>query len=159
MNTNEKLMSLIQGFDTVMLVTHDAQGIDARPMAVARLDDDGSMWFATNRDSGKIASLDKDSKVAMTMQSGRKFVTLSGTASVHEDRRLIDSMWTEVWRVWFPDGKDDPSLVLLKVDPSSGEYWDNSGLEGIKYLWRAGKAYLSGEQATVDEDINATVKL
>ncbi|MBB3209189.1 general stress protein 26 [Rhodopirellula rubra] len=159
MNTNEKLMSLLEDFDTVMLVTHGAEGFDARPMAVARLDDDGSMWFATNRDSGKIAAMIKDPQVAVTMQGGHKFVTLSGTASVHDDRSLVSSMWKEAWRVWFPKGKDDPSLILLKVDPNVGEYWDNSGLEGIKYLWRAGKAYLAGEQATVDKDINATVKL
>ncbi|MBA3480646.1 MAG: hypothetical protein H0T51_02420 [Pirellulales bacterium] len=34
----------------------------------------------------------------------------------------------------------------------SGEYWDNSGLSGVKYFIEAGKAYLSGTKPDVAGD-------
>jgi hypothetical protein len=46
-------------------------------------------------------------------------------------------------------------------DPDAGEYWDNSGTSGVKYLIEAGKAYLSGEKPDVatDSKIHGKVKL
>lgn len=28
---------------------------------------------------------------------------------------------------WFPEGKDDPNIALLKVDVDQAEYWDAPG--------------------------------
>lgn len=160
MDKQEKLIDLIQDFDNAMLVTKTDDGsLDARPMAVADATDDGELWFVTDRNSGKIADLMLDRDVAVTMQSSRKFVTLSGECRVVDDRAKIESLWKEVWKVWFPDGKSDPSIVLLKIEPARGEYWDNSGVAGLKYLIKAGKAYLQGERANVDESVNASVTL
>jgi general stress protein 26 len=36
-------------------------------------------------------------------------------------------------RAYFPNGKDDPELVLLQVQAEEGEYWDNQGAQGLKY--------------------------
>ncbi|QEG00224.1 Pyridoxamine 5'-phosphate oxidase [Stieleria maiorica] len=160
MNTEKKLLDLIHGFDNAMLVTKTPSGaLDARPMAVAQATDDGRLWFVTDRNSGKITDLMNDQDVAVTMQSSRKFVTISGTCRVVDDRAKIEEVWNEIWKVWFPGGQSDPSIVLLKVDPQRGEYWDNSGVAGIKYLIKAGKAYLQGERAETDASVNASVVL
>ena len=51
-----------------------------------------------------------------------------------------------------PRGEERLHLVLLKVQGEAGEYWDNSGTSGIKYLIEAGKAYLSGTRPDVEGD-------
>ena len=160
MDTEQKLIDLIQDFDNAMLVTKTDKGsLVARPMAVAQATDEGELWFVTDRKSGKIADLMLDRDVAVTMQSSRKFATLSGECRVIDDRAKIEELWSEAWKVWFPEGKSDPSITLLKIQPQRGEYWDNSGVAGIKYLIKAGKAYLQGERAETDESINASVSL
>lgn len=160
MDTHKKLIDLIYDFDNAMLVTKTDDGsLNARPMAVADTTDDGELWFVTDRNSGKIADLMLDRDVAVTMQSRHKFVTLSGECRVVDDHAKIESLWNETWRVWFPEGKSDPSIVLLKIVPSRGEYWDNSGVAGLRYLIQAGKAYLRGERATTDETVNASVAM
>ena len=40
------------------------------------------------------------------------------------DRAAIHEHWQETMRTWFPNGKDDPDLALIKVTPEYGEYWD-----------------------------------
>ena len=147
------LRELIADFGTAMLVTRAADGaLHGRPMAVAGVDPDGTLWFASERHSGKVEELAKDNHAAVTMQSGSKFVSLSGTAAVVDDRAKVAELWKPAFKVWFPGGQDDPSLVLLRVDPGAGEYWDNSGTGGIKYLIQAGKALVTGTKPDVAGD-------
>lgn len=54
--------------------------------------------------------------------------------------------------MWFPGGKDDLNLVLLRVNGTAGEYWDNSGTSGLKYLIEAGSALITGSRPDVGED-------
>jgi len=150
---NQKLNDLLKEFRIAMLVTRMNNGqMRARPMAVADIEPNGSMWFLTGRQSGKIDEILTDSHVAVTMQSAMKFVSVSGRASTVEDREKVARLWRIEWKVWFPDGKDDPNLVLLRVDADGGEYWDNSGTSGIKYLIEAGKALISGSKPNVEDD-------
>lgn len=160
MDTQQKLIDLIQEFDNAMLVTKTGEGaLHARPMAIAQATEEGELWFITDRNSGKIADIIHDRDVVVTMQSARKFVTVSGECRVVKDQQKIESLWQEAWKIWFPDGKTDTSIVLLKVDPQCGEYWDNSGTAGLKYLIEAGKAYLQGDRAKTDKSTNASVSL
>ena len=150
---DDKLRELLDDFDAAMLVTRRPDGsLRSRPMAVAGLDPDGTLWFLTQDDSGKIDEIASDHHVNVAMQSSMKFVSISGKAALVKDSRKVEELWNEGWKVWFPGGKDDPHLVLLKVQGEAGEYWDNSGTSGIKYLIEAGKAYLSGTRPDVEGD-------
>ncbi len=151
--TGEKLHDLLADFDSAMLVTRTAGGeLRSRPMAVAEVEPNGLMWFITERHSGKLEEIAHDDHVNVAMQSRSKFVSVSGRAVAVDDARKVAELWNEAWRVWFPGGKNDPSLVLLKIQGDEGEYWDNSGTSGIKYLIEAGKAYLSGTKPDVAGD-------
>ncbi len=150
---DDKLRELLEDFDTAMLVTRSASGeLRSRPMAVADVEADGILWFLTQRDSGKMEEIARDSHVNVVMQSSMKFVSISGTLTPVDDPAKVAELWNEAWKVWFPGGKDDPALVLLKVQGDKGEYWDNSGMSGIRYLIKAGKAYLSGTRPDMEGD-------
>jgi general stress protein 26 len=155
-----KLHDLLEDFGVGMLVTRTANGnLRGRPMALAQADPDGTLWFATGRDAGKVDELEQDNHVVVTMQSKMKFVSLSGTASVVDDRAKVAKLWKPEWKVWFPGGQDDPNLVLLCVEGNIGEYWDNGGVSGIKYLIEAGKALVSGTRPNVDDDPKVHAKV
>jgi general stress protein 26 len=148
-----KLHDLLADFGVAMLTTHSEDGeIRARPMAMAEVEPDGTLWFLTDRHSPKIAEIAKDSRVVVTMQSSLKYVSFSGIASAVEDRERVARLWKLEWKVWFPGGKDDPNLTLVRIDGHAGEYWDNSGMNGVKYLFQAGKALLTGSRPAIDYD-------
>ena len=150
---DKKLKELLEEFGVAMLATRTGEGqLRARPMALAEVQPDGTLWFMTDRHSGKIDELKRDGHVVVTMQSRTQFVSLSGTAVPVDDRARVARLWKLEWQIWFPGGKDDPNLVLLRVDGHAGEYWDNSGANGIKYLFEAGKALLTGTRPNVDSD-------
>jgi general stress protein 26 len=156
----QHLYDLIKDFKVAMLVTHSSGGhVQARPMAIAELKEDADACFAASITSPKIAEIEKESRVLVTFQSGSEFATIDGTATVVRDRAEIDRLWSEAWRVWFPGGKDDPSLCLIKVNATSGEYWDNSGLQGLTFLFEGMKAIFQGTTPASDEKQHAKVSL
>lgn len=154
----EKLHDLVADFTDAMLVTRSLSGgLHARPMRIADLEHDADLWFVSSTNSGKIHEIEEKPEVNVTLQGGGKYISLSGRVSIDNDRSKIESMWREPLRTWFPEGKDDPRIVLLRFEASEGEYWDNSGAQGIKYLFKAGKAYLQGKTPDIDQSIHSKV--
>ena len=83
MDTTKKLIEILAGFDSAMLVTQRADGqLAARPMAVAQVTDDGGIWFITEGDSGKMNDLAVHREVCVTMQGGKQFASLCGTVEI-----------------------------------------------------------------------------
>lgn len=138
---------VLDHFDNAMLVTHAGDGhLRARPMALAEADERGHLWFVTGLDTGKVAEAAQDERAAVVCQGGGRYLSISGHVELVEDRQKIAKLWKEPWRVWFPDGPGDPGLVLMHFVPEEAEYWDNHGVQGLKYTLKAAKAYLQGRR-------------
>jgi general stress protein 26 len=144
-NTQAHLLELLESFDTAMMVTRTADdGMRARPLSLSDQHDRLQLYFATSVDSPKVGEILWDPEVLITLQDSKRYVSIGGIATITRDRSLIDRLWREAWRVWFPQGKDDPSLCLVVVRPRTAEYWDQGGAKGIKYLFEMAKAYATG---------------
>jgi general stress protein 26 len=156
----DRLYDIIKDFDNAMLVTRLADGHShARPMAVAEIRPDGDIFFTTDIQSPKVAEIARDPEVVVSFQSGSQFAAIAGRAEVVKDPALIERLWSDAWKVWFPGGKDDPSLCLIRVDGREGEYWDNAGAQGIKRAFQSAKAYMQGRTPRIDEKQNAKVRM
>lgn len=138
---------VLNHFDTAMLVTRSKAGeLRARPMAIAGKEPGGTLYFMTSETSEKIAELLEYPEVNVAMQSASRYLSISGEAQELRDRSRIEAFWKPVWKVWFPKGKDDPDLTLIKVASRIGEYWDQTGTNRLEYAFEAGKALLKGER-------------
>ena len=152
---------LIQ-FETAMLITRAEDGsMRARPMAIAKVEDDSSLWFFTSVESGKAHEIEKDNHVHVTLQNDRgTYVSLAGTAKLHRERDRMVGLWRDSLKIWFPAGPEDPEMALIHVISKDGEYWDSEGFNKIKYLLGAARAYAAGEKFIVeDSNQHATVHL
>jgi general stress protein 26 len=144
MEPRAHLSELLEKFDTAMLVTRTADGrLRARPLSFAG-ELEGRLYFSTSADSPKVAELQNEPRVAITMQDSLRYVSISGLAEVRDDRGLVARLWRESWRIWFPGGKGDPTLRILAVEPEAAEYWDQSGPHGLKHLAEMVTAYATG---------------
>lgn len=151
----QKLFDILRGFDTLMLGT--AQ--HARPMAVADIDPAGVVWFVTAEESPKVDEMRTDPRAVVTGQSSRVFVSVSGHVDVVRDRDRIRALWKAAWKAWFPKGPDDPTLVLVRFDPLVGEYWDQSGTRGLRYVFDAAREMMNGERPAEGRDQHAKVPI
>ncbi len=137
-----RLWELIGKFAAAMLVTRTEGGrMRARPLSLASAHESGKLFFATGLDSPKVDEIEADAEVLVTLQDSSRYVSISGTARISRDRGLIARLWSEGWRIWFPEGQGDPSLAIVEVTPHEAEYWDQSGARGLKYALEMVKAY------------------
>jgi general stress protein 26 len=122
----EKLRELTKGIDICMLTTNDGGVLRSRPMSTQDMEFDGDLWFFTDRKTHKAEEIRQDDRVNVSYADPGKstFVSVSGTAKLVKDQKKIDELWNPSHNLWFPKGKDDPDLHLLKVNVQQAEYWD-----------------------------------
>ncbi|MBC3763246.1 pyridoxamine 5'-phosphate oxidase family protein [Quadrisphaera oryzae] len=151
-----KVSKLVAGERQAMLTTTAPDGtLISRPMAVQEAEFGGDLWFFAEASSRKVSHLAHDPQVNVTFSSSDSWVSLTGRGSVVRDPAKKRELWNAVVEAWFPDGKDDDGIVLLKVDGESAEYWDTPGGRVATALSFAkakltGKQYSGGENAKVD---------
>jgi len=155
----KRLHEVVNDFDVAMLVTHAADAMHARPMAIACLDEGIGAYLVTDIKSLKVDEISANPNALLTFQSGNKFASVRGELTVLHDRQLIEKMWKDSWKIWFPDGKSDPSIALLKFTAHEGEYWDDAGMQGLKYAYDVAKTYVTGETPKFNDAQHAKVHL
>lgn len=80
------------------------------------------------------------------------FACLHGVAAIDNDFGQIEKLWNPQVEAWFPGGKDDPNLALLRIDIDSAELWETDmSLSGKLKLLFGGqiKGGEAGSHATV----------
>ena len=153
-----KLSELLNDFDTAVLVTHAERKIHARPMRVVSIEG-SQIVFVTGINSSKADEIAANPDIGLIFQASKKHVVVNGKATIIKNRVLIDELWSETWRVWFPQGKDDPNICLISITANEAEYWDNSGIEGLKYIFSAAAAYFKGQTPDIDNEQHGKLKL
>jgi general stress protein 26 len=137
-----KLATMIRGIKVAMLTTMAPdRTLRSRPMASQEADFDGTLWFFTQASSEKTSEIRQNPHVNASYVSTKEhhYVSLTGHATVVEDREKMQELWSPVYRAWFPQGLDDPELALMRVDVEQGEYWDmlSSSMVNLLELDRA----------------------
>ena len=149
-NTNDhfaKFESLIEDIKIGILVTRSADGKDkGRPMSTAQIDDDGNLWFFTNEFALMVKEISVNNEIFLSYASPSKnsYVVINGMAELVHDKAKMSALWQPAYKVWFPEGLDDPNILLLKITPREVEYWD--GPNKIVMAAQMLKAYVSGEE-------------
>ena len=135
------LWKLIEPIKTGMLTTWNGEFLHARPMQHANKDFDGELLFFTSASSGKVNETQKYDDVCVSYSDTDEttFVSLSGVAQLTQDRELIDTHWNKFVEAWFPKGKNDPDVAILRVRPYCAEYWDSPSSKVVQ-LFKIAKA-------------------
>ena len=159
--SKEKVVSLIRDMSYATFTTRSPEGgvLHARPMAYRSVGEDAELWFFTKADSRKVRELKADPSTMVSFADPKEhnFVSISGTTEVVADRAKVKELWSELYRTWFPNGPDDPNIVLLRVEPEHAEYWDTPSsvvvyAYGYVKALVTGKAAKPGDVGTVDYD-------
>jgi general stress protein 26 len=123
-----------------------AEGEDghARPMT-AQLEENGwagddyhgPIWFFTSTDGGLYQQIGGVSRaMAHFASKGHDiWATVHGQLSTTQDRATIDRLWNRFVAAWY-EGKDDPKIALIRLEPHSAEIWIDASsiVAGLKML-------------------------
>ncbi len=132
--------------------------LSSRPMATQKVDDEGNIWFLSDKSSDKNTDIHSDQRVQLfySANSNYEYLSVYGTAEISFDKEKIHEMWTSLTKAWFPGGEDDPTISLIKVIPEDGYYWDTKNNKIIS-LFKIAKSIVTGR--TDDDGIEGTLKV
>lgn len=114
----------------IVILQLDSDPDTAAPMT-AQLDKDANhaIWFFTGRDN-RFAEAGP-ATVTFSSKGHDVFARFHGNLVEETSRERLDKQWSNFVEAWFPGGKDDPNLLMLRLDLGDASIWAGSlGLLG-----------------------------
>jgi general stress protein 26 len=153
-NAVEHLRELIAEVPVALLTTTAADGsLHSRPMVNVNRNFGGELWFFTHAHDPKVVDIGRRPAVNVAFADPARecYVSVAGRASLVNDPKRIELLWVAECEPWFPEGRKDPHIALLRVEVDAAQYWDaqRGTMTGVRGFF---KRILSGEGASPVEN-------
>lgn len=149
----ENFWKSLKSDQTIMLGLSGVDEGHSRPMTAQFEHGKGPIWFFGSKDSDLVSAIDKASRATASFASKGHdlFASIHGALSIETDRNVIDRLWNKAVAAWYEGGKEDPKLVLLRLDAERAEIWrDGSSLiAGVRMLFGADPKAIYEENVAV----------
>ncbi len=81
----------------------------SRPMAIAEMRPDADAYFVTSIDSPKVAEIKANPECHPDLSKQELNMRRSAvSATIVRDQALIDRLYKEDWKIWFPKARPTP---------------------------------------------------
>ena len=123
----KKMKDMAEEIKICMFCTYNAQQVmETAPMSANQIDDDGTFWFLSTKDSTRNTDIQANSATDLIFsQPGKEnYLSVHGKSEVLYDKNKIDDLWNPIVKTWFTEGEDDPRITAIKIIPVEGYYWD-----------------------------------
>jgi general stress protein 26 len=132
----KKLKSLAEDIRFCMYTTIEDGRIVSRPMTTLDIDAEGNVWFFTSRHTELVRDVRHGDPVTLIYSDPKNntYLSVSGTASIVESERRKEELWNLMSKAWFPGGKDDPDLAVLRVTTQEAAYWDSTSSKMVVFF-------------------------
>jgi general stress protein 26 len=136
----DRVWDLMKKIGFAMLVTRDGDKLRARPMSASLDRDANTIYFLTDARRHKDEEIAKNPGINLSFADAgdQKYVSVTGTAVVSNDRAKIKELFTTPAKAWW-DSAEDPNIRVLKITPDDAEFWDSPGTV-ISYVKMAAAA-------------------
>lgn len=144
--TQQDVVEKLRDAELVMLTTARPDGtLLSHPMTIQSVSEDADIWFFVSLEGGQAEALRSGPHVNLSVAETGSWLSVAGHARFVEDPALVEQLWNDQARAYFPGGKDDPDLGLLRVSGDSAQFW---GMPGGKVagLAQIVKAKATGER-------------
>jgi general stress protein 26 len=147
----ERAWELMKKIGFAMLVTRDGDKLRARPMSAYLERESNTIYFLTDARRHKDDEIARNPAINLSFAdaSAQKYVSLTGTAAVSNDRAKIKELFTTTAKAWW-ESADDPNIRVLKVTPDDAENWDSPGTI-VSYVKMAAAA-VTGSRPDIGEN-------
>lgn len=119
--------------------------------AVLDKDADSEFWFYTKKDNR--AAKGGPAMVQFVSKGHDLYASIRGTLTAETDPAVIDRYWSKQVEAWYEEGRNDPSLLMLRFDLDDAEIWETDHSLTGKLKMMTGQTIYSeeaGSHAKVD---------
>jgi general stress protein 26 len=119
-------------------------GDHMQPMTGFAERETNTVWFYTRKDTDLVRDTGdgRSAMYCLVTENEKIYACLAGDLSLSHDDERIAKYWNPVVAAWYPEGKDDPNLTLLRFDLSDAQIWVSE--QGpVRFVWEVAKANLT----------------
>src|SRR3982751_3099637 len=94
---NQKIKHIVDEADICLFTTDlTTLPLKTRPMSRQRVDDDGTIWFFSDKESDKNDDIAQDERVQLFYSNQKKseYLSLYGTATIIQNEMLAEELWS-----------------------------------------------------------------
>ncbi len=148
-----KIKELAENIDFAMMETRlGSAPTHIIPMSTKDVDDEGCIWFLSNKNSEHNGHIDADNSIQLiySKPSDMEFMSVFGHAFISTEKPILEKYYGSSDDAWF-DGIDDPNLTAIKVIPKDAHYWDTKNGKLVSLL-KMGMGAITGEKQDLGEE-------
>jgi general stress protein 26 len=156
----DRVWDIIEKVGIAMLTTQFAGGLRARPLEARPDRVAGIIWFLTDVRSGKDDEIAATPDVGLVFidASDKAYLSITGRAEIVRDTGKAAAIWKSTDQVWWPGGPGDPTLRVLRVEPTMAEPWDGPSSVAVA-AFEFVEAKLTGSKPNLGENRKISVPL
>jgi general stress protein 26 len=152
------LYDMIDDLETAMMTTRRPDGhLVSRAMANQKHAPGADLWFVTRNDTHKLDELEDDPHVNLAYYKDRtrEWISVSGIATLSQDKATIAKLFSADWKAWFTNEgdprhgtPDDPRLVLIGVEVHSAVFLEVDKPQPV-VLYEMVKGWIQGKEPDI----------
>jgi general stress protein 26 len=121
-----------------------------QPMTAFCEPEAGEIWFFTRDDTDLARAVAGGADAMFIVQAKDQDVQacIGGRLEPRPDRERVNRYWNPVVAAWYPGGRDDPHLTLLRLDAREAQIW-LSEHGPLKFAWEIARANASHTEPDV----------
>jgi general stress protein 26 len=134
-----RLWDEIEKHQTGMLGIGGGAPHHTQPMTAFAEPETGEIWFFSRDDTELVQEIGAGVSAVFVFQQKDVQACLAGRLSLHRDPARIDRYWNAVIAAWYPDGKEDPHLALIRMTLDDAQVWISQA-GPARFAWEIAKA-------------------
>jgi general stress protein 26 len=159
-NNLDRAWFVVEQAGICMMSTRFEGGLRSRPLEARPERGKNIIWFLTDRRGLKDNEVQANPEVCLCFMYPKEkvYLSISGRASVAKDASQAKKLWNREQEAWWPEGPDDPNLLVMKVELDRIEMWDGPASSAVA-AFEFAKARWTGTKPNLGENRKVTVQL
>ena len=148
-DAEDSLFKAIEDTRVGMLGVAGGEPRHMQPMTAYVEREANELWFFTYRDTDLVRDVNASgghyAMFCVISKDREVYACLGGELEEHFDRERMERYWNPVVAAWYPEGKDDPRLTLLRMRLDDAQMW-LSQAGPVRFAFEIAKANMTRDQ-------------
>ena len=148
-DAEDRLFKAIEDTRVGMLGVAGGEPRHMQPMTAYVEREANELWFFTYRDTDLVRDVNASgghyAMFCVISKDREVYACLGGELEEHFDRERMERYWNPVVAAWYPEGKDDPRLTLLRMRLDDAQMW-LSQAGPVRFAFEIAKANMTRDQ-------------
>ena len=148
-DAEDRLFKAIKDTRVGMLGVAGGEPRHMQPMTAYVEREANELWFFTYRDTDLVRDVNASgghyAMFCVISKDREVYACLGGELEEHFDRERMERYWNPVVAAWYPEGKDDPRLTLLRMRLDDAQMW-LSQAGPVRFAFEIAKANMTRDQ-------------